>query len=566
MMISTKKRIYHLIAGFLVCWLMIGCASYPNEPRNPKVGDDTYSIEEDGLLSIPKEQGLLSNDSPEEGKTAVVVTSDEKQSTEKDGVIVIEPDGAFTYEPASNFYGKDQITYLIENAKGKQSEGTVFFEVTSVNDPPQPQDDILETPIIEAVTIPVLDNDTDPEGDDIHLVSVDPPAQANDDGTIVYTPPANHLGDVRIRYTVADTSGEQAEAWISLTVIDLNHSIEINPDAISLVEDGSSTLSTSDLLANDRDLLNGTLIVTELSQAQNGITTLENPTFTYTPNADFFGSDTFTYTVQSEAGATASPTVNVTVTPVNDPPTISRIPNQTVTAGNTANIQFSIEDLDNPFSELTVEAEVTNSRPPNLLPDNSINLSGTGGQRALRIATVLGRNGDADITVTVDDGEESSFQSFLLTVTPLAGDTRLYRYWNRITRDHLYTTNFAELGEGGLVWLYERNIIYYVFSSQVPGTVPLYRFWNPTDSDHFYTTGEAERRALDLNPNWRSEGIACYVFPTQRPGMVRLHRYYNEVIRDHFYTTDPAEVPRNVFGEYREEPMSCWINTGPPNR
>ena len=573
MMISTKIWIYRLITRFLICWLVIGCASYPNEPRNPKVGDDTYRIEEDGLLSVSAEQGLLNNDSPEEGETAIVVTTDEEQSTEKDGVIVIEADGAFTYEPASNFNGKDQINYLVENGKGKQSQGTVFFEVTPVNDPPEPQDDIVQRPIIEAITVSVLDNDTDPDGDEIHLVNVDPPvigtAQANNDGTVVYTPPDNHEGDVRVRYTVADTADVQGEAWISLTVIALEDSIDAKADDISLAEDSPITLPVSYLLENDLDLLTGTndtLTVTELSSAQNGTTVLENnQTFIYTPNADFFGNDTFTYIIQSEAGATASPTVNVTVTPVNDPPTISQIPDQTIMAGQTANIQFAIEDLDNSFSELTVRAEVTNSRPPNLLPPQSITLSGTGGQRALRITTVQGRNGNADITVTVDDGQETSSQSFLLRVTPLAGDTPLYRYWNPNAGDHFYTI----VDRGPQIGDWEREgVACYVFSSQRDGTVPLHRFWSPIIGDHFYTTNSVEIQHLQARPDiWDDEGVECYVFPTQSPGTVPLHRYHNGEINDHYYivTQNPTEILTlpGVPGTYNHENIACWVSPIP---
>ena len=170
MMKSNRIRVFRLSLVFLICWFMAACASYPDEPRHPKVADDTYTIEEDGILSVSKEQGLLSNDSPEEGPSAMVVTTDEEQTTDQNGSIEIEEDGSFIYKPAPNFNGKDQINYLVENGKGKQSQGTVFFKVISVNDPPEPKDDILKTPIIEAVTISVLDNDTDPDGDKIHLV------------------------------------------------------------------------------------------------------------------------------------------------------------------------------------------------------------------------------------------------------------------------------------------------------------------------------------------------------------------------------------------------------------
>jgi hypothetical protein len=588
-MISIKVRTYRLTIIFLICCFITACSGSPdeNEPGNPKVGDDTYTIEEDELLSVPKEQGLLSNDSPEAGQSATIVTTDQEQTTDQDGVIIIAADGGFTYEPAPNFNGKDQISYLVENDKGKQSQGTVFFEVTPVNDPPEPQDDIIQTPIEETITIPVLDNDADPDGDEIHLVNVVPPsigaAQANNDGTVLYIPPDNHEGDVRIRYTVADTADEQAEAWISITVFDRNQNIEANPDSLTLTENTPGTFPTSDLLANDRNFLNGALSVIEVGEAENGITTLEGQTFTYTPNAGFSGSDIFTYTAQSEADATASSTVNVTVTPVNDPPTISPIPDQTIMAGETANVQFTIEDLDNPFSELNVEAEISNSNPPNLLAPDSLTINGSEGPRILRIATNPELHGSTVITVNVNDGQESSSQPFSFTVTPLVGDTPLYRFWNESTGDHLYTISDHERTQliGNPNWIPE-GLECYVFSSPRPGTIPLYRLrrinhTDPIHSDHLYTASEDERDQLVGSGNWILEGgpdrVAFYVFESQGlqgSGRIQLYRCHSRVVWDHFYTTDMGELPDPHSHcndcQYYMERAVYWVSPAPSNR
>ena len=564
-MIPLKVRRYRFTSIFLIGCFIAACAGSPNEEkaRNPKVGNDTYTIEEDGLLSVGKEQGLLSNDTPEEGQNAVVVTTNEEQTTDKDGVVTMATDGSFNYEPAPNFNGKDQINYLVENEKGRQSQGTVFFEVTPVNDPPEPQDDIVRTSIEEALTISVLDNDSDPDGDKIHLVSVAPPnigtAQANNNGTVVYTPPANHEGEVRVRYTVADSADEQAEAWISINIVDRNQNIEANPDDITLTEDTPNTFPTSDLLANDHNFLNGALSVASLGEAQHGMVELSGEAFTYTPSADFSGNDTFTYTVQSEADATASSTVNVTVTPVNDPPTISQIPDQTLMAGDTANVPFTIEDLDNDFSELTVIAEVSNSAPPSLLTDDRITLSGSGEQRTLQIATNPTFPGTANIAVSVNDGQEPSSQPFLLTVTPLAGDTPLYRFYNSVSGDHLYKTSSNAPGN-----YKAEGPACYVFATQRPGTVPLYRFYNSNTGDHLYKT---DGRAPI---NYRAEGPACYVFNAQRPGTVPLQRYWNAAVSDHYYIAtqnleETLTLP-GVRGRYIREIPQGWVNIGPPIR
>ena len=313
-----------------------------------------------------------------------------------------------------------------------------------------------------------------------------------------------------------------------------------------------------------------------MGEAQNGLVELTGESFTYTPNADFSGSDTFTYTVQSEADATASSTVNVTVTPVNDPPTISQIGTQTLMAGDTADVPFTIEDLDNESSQLTVSAEVSNSAPPNLIANENITLGGSEEQRTLQIVTNPERNGTAIITVNVTDGQEPSSQPFLLTVTPLAGDTPLYRYWNPGI-DHFYT--IENRGESIGNWRRERGTLgggieCYVFNTRRPGTVPLYRYWNRVFHDHFYTIQDRGTRIPGTNyireRGSIGNGIECYVFNTRRPGTVPLYRYWNRVFHDHFYTIQDrgTRIPGTNYVRERGSlgnGIECWVNREPPN-
>src|SRR5206468_3517386 len=66
---------------------------------------------------------------------------------------------------------------------------------------------------------------------------------------------------------------------------------------------------------------NQALTVTSVTQGANGTVTTDGVTTTYTPNANFFGSDSYTYTVADSDGATATATVSITITSVNDAPT-----------------------------------------------------------------------------------------------------------------------------------------------------------------------------------------------------------------------------------------------------
>ena len=95
-----------------------------------------------------------------------------------------------------------------------------------------------------------------------------------------------------------------------------------NPDGATVAEDGSVTVA---VLANDTDVDGGQLTVTGVTNGANGTVTFTAVGVTYTPAANFFGTDSFTYTVSDGNGGTATGAVNVTVTAVDDAPTLDAV-------------------------------------------------------------------------------------------------------------------------------------------------------------------------------------------------------------------------------------------------
>ncbi|MER8483686.1 tandem-95 repeat protein, partial [Mesorhizobium sp. M1322] len=133
----------------------------------------------------------------------------------------------------------------------------------------------------------------------------------NPDNSVTYTPNADFNGADSYTYTV--TSGGVIEtATVNVTV---NAIADIADDTASGNED---TAITTAVLANDS--FEGTPAVTAVTQGANG-SVVVNPdnSVTYTPNADFNGADSYTYTVTS-GGVTETATVNVTVSAVNAAP------------------------------------------------------------------------------------------------------------------------------------------------------------------------------------------------------------------------------------------------------
>jgi len=96
------------------------------------------------------------------------------------------------------------------------------------------------------------------------------------------------------------------------------HIPEANDDAATVNEDNNITI---DVLANDNDLDGrDELNITKISNPSHGTAVIENNKIKYSPNKDYFGRDSFVYTLTDPLGAEVNATVNVTITPVNDAP------------------------------------------------------------------------------------------------------------------------------------------------------------------------------------------------------------------------------------------------------
>ncbi len=108
-----------------------------------------------------------------------------------------------------------------------------------VNVPPQAENDTATATINQSVTINVLANDSDPEGDPLTVISVTTPpngsAVINGDGTVTYTPDANYVGTDAFAYTISDGIGGTDKATISVTVQSTS-----NPSMSVVDLDGSS--------------------------------------------------------------------------------------------------------------------------------------------------------------------------------------------------------------------------------------------------------------------------------------------------------------------------------------
>ena len=137
-------------------------------------------------------------------------------------------------------------------------------------------------------------------------------------------------------------------------------------------------------------------------------------TVNITPATNQFGTTVITVSVlDSDFGVTNNSFV-LTVSPVNDSPRISTIPDQSIAEDTTAVLSFTVDDVETPSANLIVTAHSTNQT---LLPDANLRVGGSGTNRALLITPATNQNGVASVTLTVSDGLTNSSKTFIVTVT-----------------------------------------------------------------------------------------------------------------------------------------------------
>ncbi|SHJ18754.1 delta-60 repeat domain-containing protein [Malonomonas rubra DSM 5091] len=236
------------------------------------------------------------------------------------GTVTMSPDGSYSYDPLDDFSGSDSFSYLVNDGLLDSSAAVVTITVNAINDAPIAVGGSVSTDedVVLVGTLPV---GSDTDGDSLTYQLATDAANGtvivNADGSYSYTPIADFNGSDSFTYTVNDAVLDSAAATMTVSVVAVNDAPASSPDTIETTEDvgGAGTLSASDV---DADTL--TFILVDLPT--NGTVDLDALTgaYTYTPNDDFSGADSFTYKVNDGVVDSAVSTVSITVTNVNDAP------------------------------------------------------------------------------------------------------------------------------------------------------------------------------------------------------------------------------------------------------
>tara|TARA_B110000003_G_C16650194_1_gene533829 strand:- start:111 stop:4964 length:4854 start_codon:yes stop_codon:yes gene_type:complete len=387
----------------------------PSDQNAPIAIQDFHIMDED---SGPTSINVIANDVVSNNNSLTLLSVTNPVS----GVASVNDDGASVdFTPNTHFNGEVIIYYTITDGQNT-SNGVLVITVTPVNDIPVTIDDFIE--IEDAVfgyqnnlvTIDVIKNDTDADGDLLSLINV----STIDNGSVTlntngvdinYAWDEGFIGYEEVTYTISD-GDNQADGTLTIAVppINNNRPLVVN-DNVTIDEDSGITIIN--VLDNDVDEDGDTLNIVSVGDVLNGEVSLASDglTITYTPDDNFNGSENFYYVLSDGwEEAELEGEVLIIINSVNDSP-VANPDIWTVQENDDANYYNVINnDTDVDLgTDLVLTAVETSG-------NGIVSLASDGDSVIYSPATDF--NGIEEVTYTVSDGFIEVNGTLTITVTP----------------------------------------------------------------------------------------------------------------------------------------------------
>lgn len=308
------------------------------------------------LEDIPTVVNVLANDGDVDNDLLKVVSVEVPEGFP--ATINWATNGSITIDPDPNYHSIIPQVFSYVLSDGFLTDvGQVSLQVISLNDAPVAADDFGHQVTEDgSVSIDVLANDTDIDGDTIQLAAVTNGllglATIELGGTISYTPFPNSNGIDSFTYTVTDNNGGQSTATVEVEIVPVNDApVAGTLPIFPLPEDSLKTISALTILqaASDADM--DDLILTNVGQPAHGQVTVNVDaqanisSLVYIPDPNFFGIDEFTYEV-TDLELSGSGLIRLNILPVNDVPTANNDSGLLVEAGSSIDIAPLLNDED----------------------------------------------------------------------------------------------------------------------------------------------------------------------------------------------------------------------------
>ncbi|MFA0207532.1 tandem-95 repeat protein [Vibrio cyclitrophicus] len=346
----------------------------------------------------------------------------------ENALITDNGDGTYTITPEENFNGEFSISYNVDDGNGGVTPAELDVTVTAVNDLSVIYDHdytINEDGSLIFTDEQLLAGATDIDGENLSVESVnyegtDGVFTDNGDGTYTFAPNENFNGNVDLTYDVSDGT-DVVSANIDVQVVPINDVPVAGTTAYSVEEDGSITLSDTQLLANSSDV-EGEVFVSDVSYSSTDGVFTDNGdgTYTFAPNENFNGDISLDVSVMDEDGATAETTAGIDVIAVNDLPvagsTTYSVDEDNVITISEAQLIANSSDIEGDVSV----SDVSYSGADGIFTDN--------GDGTYNFAANENFNGNINLDVTVIDDDGATAQTtagidvIAVNDAPVSGD------------------------------------------------------------------------------------------------------------------------------------------------
>jgi hypothetical protein len=291
----------------------------------PVANNDCFSGCEDKPVIISVTD-LLSNDN-DKNHDKLTLTS--VQGALNGTVSLIN--GTVTFTPIANYNGPASFTYTVSDGNGGTSTATVNLSISPVNDRPDAVNDSITVTAPGKVTIDpatLLANDQDVDGDKLTITSVQCATHgtvALVNGKVVFTPDAGYSGPATFTYTISDGKGgcgnaSSDTATVCLTIPKNNTAPDAVSDSVTGQEDHTFVINMATLLANDTDANGDKITITSVQAGVHGTVAIVSGQVVFTPEANYNGPASFTYTISDGNGGIDTATVSLNINPENDVP------------------------------------------------------------------------------------------------------------------------------------------------------------------------------------------------------------------------------------------------------
>ncbi|BCO07697.1 hypothetical protein GF1_00730 [Desulfolithobacter dissulfuricans] len=266
--------------------------------------------------------------------------------------------GSYTYTPNPNVNGNDTFTFVATDDNGTSNAASVAITITPANDPPTAEDVTLSGPEDTALAGNLLAADIDSttltytlQSNAQHGLAVITDSAS---GSFVYTPNPDFFGTDSFTWSVSDGSSSSNTATVSITITPTNDQPTAYDVSLSTI---SNTPVNGQLQASDpeKDPLTYT-IVSNGSLGTATITDQNTGAFTYTPNQNASGTDSFTFAVSDGITTSNTATVSVTIATTNTPP-VANNGTMNGTRGQSVTGFLTAEDADNDTLTYTIVSD-----------------------------------------------------------------------------------------------------------------------------------------------------------------------------------------------------------------